>query len=156
MVSEIGKAKFEYPHADFNQELFDKIVAATMDDAKAAMDTDDKNVRETRWNALIEKWHELFLEEYPTMDQYLDEITYKFQKKIVKAWLLEGHRVDGRQKNEIRPLGAEVDVYKRQVPLSLPSPRRKSHSQPASTGRPGNEGQSSTLTRVVFQQEAPR
>ena len=113
MVSEIGKPKFEYPHADFDQELFDKIVAATMDEAKAAMDTDDKNVREARWNQLIEKWHELFLEDYPNMDQYLDEITYKFQKKIVKAWLLEGHRVDGRQKNEIRPLDAEVGVLPR-------------------------------------------
>ena len=113
MVSEIGKPKFDYPHADFDQELFDKIVAATMDDAKAAMDTDDKNVREARWNQLIEKWHELFLEDYPNMDQYLDEITYKFQKKIVKAWLLEGHRVDGRQKNEIRPLSAEVGVLPR-------------------------------------------
>ena len=113
MVSEIGKPKFDYPHADFDQELFDKIVAATMDDAKAAMDTDDKNVREARWNQLIEKWHELFLEEYPNMDQYLDEITYKFQKKIVKAWLLEGHRVDGRQRNEIRPLDAEVGVLPR-------------------------------------------
>ena len=113
MVSEIGKPKFEYPHADFDQELFDKIVAATMDDAKAAMDTDDKNVREARWNQLIEKWHELFLEDYPNMDQYLEEITYKFQKKIVKAWLLEGHRVDGRQKNEIRPLDAEVGVLPR-------------------------------------------
>ena len=113
MVSEIGKPKFDYPHADFDQELFDKIVAATMEDAKAAMDTDDKNVREARWNQLIEKWHELFLEDYPNMDQYLDEITYKFQKKIVKAWLLEGHRVDGRQKNEIRPLDAEVGVLPR-------------------------------------------
>ena len=113
MVSEIGKPKFDYPHADFDQELFDKIVAATMDDAKAAMDTDDKNVREARWNQLIEKWHELFLEDYPNMDQYLEEITYKFQKKIVKAWLLEGHRVDGRQKNEIRPLDAEVGVLPR-------------------------------------------
>ena len=113
MVSEIGKPTFDYPHADFDQELFDKIVAATMDDAKAAMDTDDKNVREARWNQLIEKWHELFLEDYPNMDQYLDEITYKFQKKIVKAWLLEGHRVDGRQKNEIRPLDAEVGVLPR-------------------------------------------
>ena len=113
MVSEIGKPKFDYPHADFDQELFDKIVAATMEDAKAAMDTDDKNVREARWNQLIEKWHELFLEDYPNMDQYLDEITYKFQKKIVKAWLLEGHRVDSRQKNEIRPLDAEVGVLPR-------------------------------------------
>ena len=113
MVAEIGKPKFDYPHADFDQELFDKIVAATMDDAKAAMDTDDKNVREARWNQLIEKWHELFLEDYPNMDQYLEEITYKFQKKIVKAWLLQGHRVDGRQTNEIRPLSAEVGILPR-------------------------------------------
>ena len=113
MVAEIGKPKFDYPHADFDQELFQKIVDATMDQAKAAMDTDDKNVREARWNQLIEKWHELFLEDYPEMDKYLDEITYKFQKKIVKAWLLEGHRVDGRAKNEIRPLGAEVGVLPR-------------------------------------------
>ena len=52
MVAEVGKPKFEYPHADFNQELFDKIVADFMDEAKAAMDTDDKNVREARWNAM--------------------------------------------------------------------------------------------------------
>ena len=113
MVAEIGKPKFDYPHADFDEELFQKIVDATMDQAKAAMDTDDKNVREARWNQLIEKWHQLFLEDYPEMDKYLDEITYKFQKKIVKAWLLEGHRVDGRAKNEIRPLAAEVGVLPR-------------------------------------------
>ena len=113
MVSEVGKPKFEYPHADFNQELFDKIVADFMDEAQAAMDTDDKNIREARWNAMIEKWHEKYLEEYPDMDQYLEEFTYKFQKKIVKAWLLEGHRVDGRAKNEIRPLAAEVGVLPR-------------------------------------------
>ena len=113
MVAEIGKPKFEYPHADFNYELFNKITEDFMDEAKAAMDTDDKNVREQRWNAMIEKWHEKYLEEYPNMDQYLEEITYKFQKMIVKKWLLEGHRVDGRQKNEIRPLDAEVGVLPR-------------------------------------------
>ena len=113
MVAEIGKPKFAYPHADFNYELFNKITEDFMDEAKAAMDTDDKNVREQRWNAMIEKWHEKYLEEYPNMDQYLEEITYKFQKMIVKKWLLEGHRVDGRQKNEIRPLDAEVGVLPR-------------------------------------------
>ena len=113
MVEEIGKPKFDYPHADFDEVLFERIVADFMDEAKAAMDTDDKNVREARWNEMIEHWHEKYLEEFPNMDQYLDEITYKFQKKIVKAWLLEGHRVDGRQKNEIRPLAAEVGVLPR-------------------------------------------
>ena len=113
MVSEIGKEKMTYDHAAFDQELFDKITADFMDEAKAAMDTDDKNIREDRWNAMIEKWHEKYLEDHPDMDQFLEEITYKFQKKIVKQWLLEGHRVDGRQKNEIRPLGAEVGVLPR-------------------------------------------
>ena len=113
IVAEIGKPKFEYQHADFDQELFDDIVASFMDEAKAAMDTDDKNVREQRWNAMIDHWHEKYLEQYPDMDKYLEEFTYKFQKKIVKAWLLEGHRVDGRAKNEIRPLAAEVGVLPR-------------------------------------------
>ncbi len=113
MVAEIGKEKMTYDHAAFDQELFDKIVADFMDEAKAAMDTDDKNVREDRWNAMIEKWHEKYLEDHPDMDQFLEEITYKFQKKIVKQWLLEGHRVDGRQRNEIRPLAAEVGVLPR-------------------------------------------
>ena len=110
IVAEIGKPKFEYEHAAFDQELFDDIVASFMDEAKAAMDTDDKNVREQRWNAMIDHWHEKYLETHPDMDKYLEEFTYKFQKKIVKAWLLQGHRVDGRAKNEIRPLGAEVGV----------------------------------------------
>ena len=113
MVAELGKPKFDYPHADFDQALFERIVADFMDEAKAAMDTDDKNVREARWNEMIEHWHEKYLDEFPNMDQYLEEITYKFQKKIVKAWLLEGHRVDGRQRNEIRPLDAEVGVLPR-------------------------------------------
>ena len=113
IVSEIGREKMTYDHAAFDQELFDDIVANFMDEAKAAMDTDDKNIREQRWNAMIEKWHEKYLESHPDMDQYLEEITYKFQKKIVKAWLLEGHRVDGRAKNEIRPLGAEVGLLPR-------------------------------------------
>lgn len=113
IVAQIGKPKMEYAHADFNQELFDDIVANFMPEAKAAMDTDDKNIREERWNAMVDKWHEKYLEQYPDMDKYLEEFTYKFQKKIVKAWLLEGHRVDGRAKNEIRPLAAEVGVLPR-------------------------------------------
>ena len=68
MVAEIGKEKFDYPHADFNEELFQKILDFGMEEAMAAMDTDDKNVREARWNVLIDHLHEQFLEKYPDMD----------------------------------------------------------------------------------------
>jgi polyribonucleotide nucleotidyltransferase len=102
MVSEIGKPKFDYPHADFNQELFDKIVAATMDEAREAMDTDDKNIRESRWNRLIEKWHELFLADYPEMDQYLEEITLQDAEKD-RQEVAAGRPPRGRPQDERDP-----------------------------------------------------
>ena len=49
-------------------------------------------------------------EEHPDLMQYMDEILYKLQKKVVKKWLLAGKRVDGRAMNEIRPLASEIDV----------------------------------------------
>ncbi len=110
MVAEIGKPKFEYEHASFNQELFDKIVDKYLDDVRYSMDTDDKNIREERYNAVVEKMIAEFGEEYPEITSQLEEITYKIQKKVVKEWLLQGKRVDGRAMNEIRPLAAEVGV----------------------------------------------
>ena len=113
MVAEIGKPKFEYEHASFNQELFDKIVDKYLDDVRYSMDTDDKNIREERYNAVVEKMIAEFGEEYPEITTQLEEITYKIQKKVVKEWLLQGKRVDGRAMNEIRPLAAEVGVLPR-------------------------------------------
>jgi len=113
MVEEVGKEKFTYEHASFNEELFAKIVDKYLDDVKYCMDTDDKNVRESRYNEVVTKMIEEFGEEYPEITAQMEEITYKIQKKVVKAWLMEGKRVDGRAMNEIRPLAAEVGVLPR-------------------------------------------
>jgi len=110
MVSEIGKQKFDYKKTSFNEELFAKLADKYLDDVKYSMDTDDKNIREERFNAVIERMIREFGEEYPEINAQLDEITYRIQKKVVKAWLLEGKRVDGRAMNEIRPLAAEVGL----------------------------------------------
>ncbi len=110
MVADIGKPKFEYEHASFDQALFDLLCANDMEAMENCMDTDDKNVRETRVNEWITKVQEKYLAEHPDMMNFMEEILYKMQKKIVKKWLLEGHRVDGRKMNEIRPLGAEVHL----------------------------------------------
>ena len=110
MVAEIGKPKFEYAKTSFNEELFGKIVDTFFDDVKHSMDTDDKNVREERYDAVVTRMIEKFGEEYPEITAQMEEITYRIQKKVVKAWLLEGKRVDGRAMNEIRPLAAEVGL----------------------------------------------
>ncbi|MCL2125001.1 MAG: polyribonucleotide nucleotidyltransferase [Oscillospiraceae bacterium] len=110
MVAEIGKPKFEYAKAAFNDELFAKLVDKYLEDVRFAMDTDDKNIREDRYNAIVERMIGEFGEEYPEITAQLEEITYRIQKKVVKAWLMEGKRVDGRAMNEIRPMAAEVGV----------------------------------------------
>ena len=110
MVAEIGKPKFEYAKASFNEEMFAKLVDKYLDDVKYSMDTDDKNVREERFNSVVERMIQEFGEEYPEINAQLEEITYRIQKKVVKAWLMDGKRVDGRAMNEIRPLVAEVGV----------------------------------------------
>ncbi len=113
MVEEVGKPKFAYKQAAFNNELFQTIMAEYMEQAKAAMDTDDKNVREDRWNQLTNDVFEKYAEEYPEVTAQWEEMTYKFQKNIVKHWLMEGKRVDGRAMDEIRPLASEVGVLPR-------------------------------------------
>ena len=113
MVAEIGKPKFEYEHASFDEELFNKLVENEFEGMEYCMDTDDKNVREARVNDWVTAMEEKYSEEHPDMMQYMDEILYKLQKKVVKKWLLAGKRVDGRAMNEIRPLGSEVGVIPR-------------------------------------------
>ena len=110
MVAEIGKEKFSYEHAAFDQELFDTLVANDFEAMEYCMDTDDKNVREARVNDWVTAMQQKYEAEHPDMMQYMDEILYKIQKKVVKKWLLAGKRVDGRAMNEIRPLGTEVGV----------------------------------------------
>ncbi len=113
MVEEVGKPKFSYDHAAFDDVLFDKLCQNDMEGMEFCMDTDDKNVREERVNAWIGEMQGKYAEEHPEMMQYMDEILYRMQKKVVKKWLLEGKRVDGRAMNEIRALGAEVRVIPR-------------------------------------------
>ncbi|MDR2665171.1 MAG: polyribonucleotide nucleotidyltransferase, partial [Oscillospiraceae bacterium] len=96
MAAEIGRSKFEYAKASFNEELFAKIVGEYLGEVEYCMDTDDKNVREERYNAVVEKMIGQFGGQYPEITAQLEEITYRIQKKVVKAWLLAGKRVDGR------------------------------------------------------------
>ena len=77
------------------------------------MDTDDMIVREARVNEWVTMVEQKYGEEHPDLMQYMDEILYKLQKKVVKNWLLAGKRVAGRGINELRPLAAEVGLLPR-------------------------------------------
>ena len=110
MVSEVGKEKFSYEQASFNNELFDLVKTEFYGRFEQALDTDDKKVREERINALYTDILARVEETHPDFPTHWDEINYRMQKKVVQAWLLAGKRVDGRAMDQIRALGSEVGL----------------------------------------------
>ena len=113
VAKEIGKEKMPYEAHDVNHEIYDKIKETEYANIQHALDTDDKNIRDERIGVITDRILETMGEEYPDLATELEEIMYKMQKEIVRAWLYEGRRVDGRGLDEIRPLAAEVDLLPR-------------------------------------------
>lgn len=112
--AEIGKPKVDFPSNDPSEELFEAVKAFAIDDVKAALDTDDKRIRDERLLPVYERVHAEFDEKYPEEAEKIDDCLYKLQKFIVRRWLLdENKRVDGRDINEMRPLNAQVDLLSR-------------------------------------------
>ncbi|MBE6625099.1 MAG: polyribonucleotide nucleotidyltransferase [Ruminococcaceae bacterium] len=113
IVDEIGKPKFAYPSCEFDHDMFDEIFAFCEKEVMFALDTDDKTIRDARMQPIMESIVANFEEKYG-VSAIIGELIYKIQKKIVRRWLLEdGKRVDGRRLDEIRPLTAEVGMFKR-------------------------------------------
>ncbi len=114
IVAEVGKPKEEYIAHEVDHDLYDKVYAFSYDKVCAAIDTDDKRIRDERMKVLTDELMEYLGEEGEGRDAEIDEIFYKIQKEIVRKWLYEDHkRVDGRQLDEIRPLSARVGVLPR-------------------------------------------
>ncbi len=114
IVAEIGKPKFSYPSCEVDHDMFEAIKGFAIDDVKAALDTDDKTVRDERMQVVYNKIYEKFDEIWPDSRLQINECVYKLQKFVVRRWLLdEKKRVDGRRMDEIRPLASEVGLIPR-------------------------------------------
>lgn len=111
--AQIGKKKFEFESQEVDHDMFDAIKEFASERVKFALDTNDKNIREERLAPIVDDIHAKFDEVYPEQIPMIDECIYKLQKKIVRNWLYEGKRVDGRGIDEIRPLSAEVGLLPR-------------------------------------------
>ena len=112
--AEIGKEKVEFPSNDPSPEMYEAVKEFAIEDVRAALNTDDKRIRDERLQPIYDAVHEKFDEVYPEETAKLDDCLYKLQKFVVRRWLLDdGKRVDGRGIDEIRPLSAEVDLLSR-------------------------------------------
>ena len=113
ITAEVGKEKIPFESKEVDHDLFDAIREFASEDVKKALDTDDKTVRDANLMPIYTAVHEQFDEKYPEFASQIDECMYKLQKYIVRKWLLDGKRVDGRGMDQIRPLGSEVALLPR-------------------------------------------
>ncbi len=111
--AQVGKEKFAFESKTVDPEMFAQISDFAKEKVQYALDTDDKNVRDARLQPIVDEIHEKFDETYPEQAAEIDECVYQLQKKIVREWLKQGKRVDGRGIDEIRPLAAEAGVLPR-------------------------------------------
>ncbi len=112
--NEIGKPKFQYPSCEVDHDMYDAISDYAIEKVRAALDTDDKTVREERLKVVYDDVFAHFEEQYPESKEAMTECLYKLQKFVVRRWLLDdGKRVDGRRLDQIRPLASEVGLLPR-------------------------------------------
>ena len=110
---EIGKPKFTFESQEVDHDLFEAVKSFAEERVMAALDTDDKNLRDQNLAPIEEDVRAKFDPEH-LRPGVIGECLYKLQKFIVRRWLLEeGKRVDGRKMDEIRPLAAEVGLIPR-------------------------------------------
>ncbi len=121
IVGEVGKEKHKYETVavpeDFYKEITEFITDARMEEA---VFTDMKQIRDERISALTDDVFAKFLpEDYAGDDRaarekYINDSIYNFEKKTVRRMILkEKKRPDGRKLDQIRNLGAEVDILPR-------------------------------------------
>lgn len=110
---EIGKPKFTFEKQGVNPEFYNAVKELAIEKVKLALDTDDKNVREERMQPILDEIEEKLSADYSDQMSTLGEVVYKLQKYIVRNWLFEGKRVDGRKMNDLRALDAEVNLIPR-------------------------------------------
>ena len=96
IVAERGKPKIDFQVVGLDMDVFHAIQNKYLDDFKAAMDTDDKNVRDAALLPIMDK----IAEEYPDLSEAdLDLVSYKMQKYVVRS----GHSAPGPRFRYVHP-----------------------------------------------------
>lgn len=114
IVAEKGKQKVTFESREVDPEMYNAVKEIALEGVRAAMDTDDKTVRDAALQPVYDEVHAKLDEVYPDQEFRIDECLFQLQKFVVRRWLLDDNkRVDGRGIDQIRPLHAEVGLLPR-------------------------------------------
>ena len=160
IVAVHGKPKRDYEKHVLPQELYDKITAFVTDERmEHAVFTDLKQEREERLlklreeidTQLVPTFAEDVAEEYKSK---IGEVFYQFEKATVRRMILQqGKRPDGRDKDTIRALNAQLDILPRTHGSAIFS---RGQTQVLTVTTLGSSGDTQRLDGLDFMEEDKR
>jgi polyribonucleotide nucleotidyltransferase len=113
-AQQINTVKKEGTMSQLPEAVVNKIEASYIDELKVAVSDPSKEARKVKIEAVLEKLVEDFKDNEDIKTYNIIAALDKEMKKLVRfAVLEEGHRIDGRKFDEIRPMSAESTVLKR-------------------------------------------
>ncbi|HST83446.1 MAG TPA: polyribonucleotide nucleotidyltransferase, partial [Kineosporiaceae bacterium] len=115
VAAKAAKPTADFPtFPDYQDDVFEAVLAASKDDVTAAFTIGDKQERETKLDELKDAIKAQFAEQFEGRDKEVSAAFRAVNKKIVRQRILkEKIRIDGRGLADIRQLSAEVEVIPR-------------------------------------------
>lgn len=111
---EIGKTPKEVEYYVIDKELEDAVRAYASEKLDYALDTFDRQERQTRQDEVDKDVKEHFAETFPEKEREIGDVLYKMTKEKVRAKILnKGIRPDGRKLTDIRPIWCDAGVLPR-------------------------------------------
>lgn len=111
---EIGKAPKEVEYYVIDKELEEAVRAYASEKLDYALDTFDRQERQTRQDEVDKDVKEHFAETFPEKEREIGDVLYKMTKEKVRAKILnKGIRPDGRKLTDIRPIWCDAGVLPR-------------------------------------------
>ena len=111
---EIGKVPKEVEYYVIDKELEEAVRAYASEKLDYALDTFDRQERQTRQDEVDKDVKEHFAETFPEKEREIGDVLYKMTKEKVRAKILnKGIRPDGRKLTDIRPIWCDAGVLPR-------------------------------------------
>lgn len=111
---EIGKAPKEVEYYVIDKELEEAVRAYASEKLDYALDTFDRQERQTRQDEVDKDVKEHFAETFPEKEREIGDVLYKMTKEKVRSKILnKGIRPDGRKLTDIRPIWCDAGVLPR-------------------------------------------
>jgi len=114
LIEKCGKEKIIFVPREINPEVLSDIKSRFESRIRAACELAEKSERQDAMKAIKEEARAAYEDRLEEVEQDIGESISKLEHDLIRAMVLEeGHRIDGRRLDEVRPITCEVEVLPR-------------------------------------------